>query len=220
MTHLSPPDDDNTAPPEELGARQAAVEPTLISALPASRAVADPDSKTRAHAALTEVEAEVAVDDRDEVFMRTALTEAEAAAAAGDVPVGAVIVSATGQILAYGRNRREQDNDPTAHAEVDALRAAARLLSTWRMEGAILYVTLEPCPMCAGALVNARIARLVYGCSDPKAGAVDTLFTIGRDTRLNHRFAVTSGVLAGESAALLRAFFAARRRKAAPARSP
>ncbi|AUX41518.1 adenosine deaminase [Sorangium cellulosum] len=144
----------------------------------------------------------------DVQYMREALAEAQAAAAVEDVPVGAVIVGADGAVLARGRNRREIDQDPTGHAEIDALRAAARRLGRWRLEGATVYATLEPCPMCAGALVNARIARLVYGCPDPKAGAVDTLFAIGRDSRLNHRFAVTSGVLADESAALLRAFFA------------
>jgi tRNA(adenine34) deaminase len=145
--------------------------------------------------------------------MLDALAEAEAAAASGDVPVGALIVDAAGVIIARGRNRRELDQDPTAHAEVDALRAAARKLGRWRLEGATVYVTLEPCPMCAGALVSARIARLVYGCADPKAGAVDTLFAIGRDARLNHRFAVTPGVLFEESAALLRAFFTRLRAK-------
>ncbi|XXY31436.1 nucleoside deaminase [Sorangium sp. So ce233] len=152
--------------------------------------------------------AERAEDAVDVLRMREAIAEAEAAAASGDVPVGALIVDANGAVLARGRNRREIDRDPTGHAEVDALRAAARQLGRWRLEGATVYATLEPCPMCAGALVNARIARLVYGCPDPKAGAVDTLFTIGRDHRLNHRFAVTSGVLADECAALLRAFFA------------
>ena len=147
----------------------------------------------------------------DRIHMSAAVAEAQAAAEAGDVPVGAVIVDASGQLIARGRNRREVDQDPTAHAEVDALRAAARALGHWRLGGATVYVTLEPCPMCAGALVNARIARLVYGCADPKAGAVETLFQIGRDPRLNHRFEVTPGVLADESAALLRAFFAARR---------
>jgi tRNA(adenine34) deaminase len=150
----------------------------------------------------------------DRARMLEALAEAEAAASAGDVPVGAVIVDAAGNLLARGRNRRELDQDPTAHAEVDAIRTAARTLGCWRLEGATLYVTLEPCPMCAGALVNARIARLVYGCADPKAGAVDTLFAIGRDARLNHRFEVTPGVLSDESAALLRAFFARLRAKA------
>jgi tRNA(adenine34) deaminase len=150
----------------------------------------------------------------DDAWMREALAEAAAAAEAGDVPVGAVVVDAGGVLLARGRNRRELDQDPTAHAEVDALRAAARRLGHWRLEGATVYATLEPCPMCAGALVNARIARLVYGCPDPKAGAVDTLFPIGRDGRLNHRFVVTAGVLSDESATLLRSFFA--RLRAAP----
>jgi tRNA(adenine34) deaminase len=147
----------------------------------------------------------------DEARMREALAEAEAAAAVGDVPVGALVVDAGGIVLARGRNRRELDQDPTAHAEVDAVRAAARALGRWRLEGATVYATLEPCPMCAGALVNARIARLVYACPDPKAGAVDTLFSIGRDSRLNHRFEVTAGVLADECAAVLRAFFTALR---------
>ncbi len=140
--------------------------------------------------------------------MREAINEAAAAAIVGDVPVGAVVVDATGAIVARGRNRREADQDPTAHAEIDALRGAAAALGHWRLEGATVFVTLEPCPMCAGALVNARVARLVYGCPDPKAGAVDTLFAIGRDLRLNHRFAVTSGVLGEECAALLKGFFA------------
>lgn len=154
--------------------------------------------------------------ERDDLFMREALAEAEAAAAAEDVPVGALVVSASGLVLARGRNRREADRDPTAHAEIEALREAARVTGAWRLLGATVYSTLEPCPMCAGALVNARIARLVYACPDPKAGAVDTLFTIGRDERLNHRFEVTRGVLSAESSALLRAFFAARRKRPAP----
>ena len=150
--------------------------------------------------------------------MAAALGEAKAAGEAGDVPVGAVVVDASGQTIARGRNRREADQDPTAHAEVDALRAAAHALGHWRLGGATVYATLEPCPMCAGALVNARIARLVYGCVDPKAGAVDTLFEIGRDPRLNHRFEITAGVLAEECAAILRAFFATRRRGPPPPR--
>lgn len=149
-----------------------------------------------------------APEDADARFMREAMREAEAAAEVGDVPVGAVVVDAAGSIIGRGRNRREADQDPTAHAEVDALRRASAALGHWRLEGATVYVTLEPCPMCAGALVNARVARVVYGCADPKAGAVDTLFTIGRDARLNHRFAVTPGVLGDACAALLKAFFA------------
>jgi tRNA(adenine34) deaminase len=147
----------------------------------------------------------------DAAWMALALEEARAAGAAGDVPVGAVIVSGDGAVLARGRNRREADGDPTAHAEVVALRAAAQALGHWRVEHT-LYVTQEPCPMCAGALVNARITRLVYGCDNPKAGAVATLFTIPTDPRLNHRMAVTGGVEAEACAAVLREFFAALRR--------
>lgn len=158
-------------------------------------------------------EAITAEPSADEGFMREAIAEAEAAALAGDVPVGCVIVDARGVIVGRGRNRREADQDPTAHAEVDALRRASAALGHWRMEGATVYVTLEPCPMCAGALVNARVARVVYGCADPKAGAVDTLFTIGRDPRLNHRFAVTSGVLGDACAGLLKSFFAGLRKR-------
>lgn len=142
--------------------------------------------------------------------MAEALAEARHAADAGDVPVGAVVV-VDGVIVGRGRNRREAAHDPCAHAEVEALREAAASRRSWRLVGATVYATLEPCPMCAGALVNARVARVVYGCADPKAGAVDTLFTIGRDPRLNHRFDVVSGVLRDECAALLKSFFAARR---------
>jgi tRNA(adenine34) deaminase len=152
--------------------------------------------------------------------MREAMREADAAAEVGDVPVGAVVVDAAGQIVGRGRNRREADQDPTAHAEVDALRRAAAALGHWRLEGATVYVTLEPCPMCAGALVNARVARVVYGCADPKAGAVDTLFAIGRDGRLNHRFTVTAGVLGEACAGQLKAFFAKLRARNAKARAP
>jgi tRNA(adenine34) deaminase len=140
-------------------------------------------------------------------WMQEALAEADRAALHGDVPVGCVIVGAAGQELARGRNRREVDGDPTAHAEIDALRAGARITGHWRLEGATVYVTLEPCAMCAGALVNARVARVVYGALDPKAGAVESLFNIGRDGRLNHRFEVTSGVLAPDAVARLQAFF-------------
>src|SRR5262245_35775370 len=130
----------------------------------------------------------------DEQWMMIALEEARAAAAVGDVPVGAVIV-ADGKLLGRGRNRRELDRDPTAHAEIVALRDAAQTLGQWRIE-ATLYVTQEPCSMCAGALVNARIKRLVYGCANPKAGAVTSLYSIVTDARLNHRIEVTSGVRA------------------------
>jgi tRNA(adenine34) deaminase len=147
----------------------------------------------------------------DEQWMHVALEEARAAAASGDVPVGAVIVAPDGKLLARGRNRRELDSDPTAHAEIVALREAAKSIGHWRVE-ATLFVTQEPCPMCAGALVNARITRLVYGCANPKAGAVASLYSIVSDSRLNHRMDVTSGVLATECAAVLSQFFADLRR--------
>ena len=148
--------------------------------------------------------------------MLEALNEARAAVQAGDVPVGAVIVVG-GQIVARGHNRREASGDPTAHAEIEALRAASRLIGRWHVEGT-LYVTQEPCPMCAGALVNSRVKRLVYGCANPKAGAVDTLFSIVNDSRLNHRMPVTSGVLADECAELLRSFFRQLRQNPRPKR--
>ena len=146
----------------------------------------------------------------DEDWMRIALEEARAAAGSGDVPVGAVIVQGDA-VVGRGRNRRELDRDPTAHAELVALRDAARTLGQWRVE-ATLYVTQEPCPMCAGALVNARIQRLVYGCANPKAGAVTSLFSIVSDPRLNHRMEVRSGVLAEACASELQKFFVDLRR--------
>ena len=144
----------------------------------------------------------------DEHYMRLALDEAGAAARVGDVPVGAIVVDSQGNVIGRGRNRREVDRDPTGHAEVVALREAASHVGSWRLEGAALFVTLEPCPMCAGACVNGRVARVVYGCDDPKAGAVRTLYAIGSDTRLNHRFEVKSGVLAAECGRVLSEFFA------------
>jgi len=140
--------------------------------------------------------------------MGAALAEADRAPEHGDVPVGAVVVGPDGAELARDHNRREEREDPTAHAELLALRSAAARIGHWRLEGATVYSTLEPCPMCAGALVAARVARVVYGARDPKAGAVDTLFSIGQDPRLNHRFEVEGGVLAEESARRLGAFFA------------
>ena len=142
--------------------------------------------------------------------MEVALAEAALAPAHGDVPVGAVVVR-HGVELGRGRNRREVDRDPTAHAEVVAIRAAAAALGTWRLDGCALYVTLEPCTMCAGALVQARVATLVYGADDPKAGAVVSLFDAVRDPRLPHVAEVVRGVGAGPSSELLRAFFATRR---------
>jgi tRNA(adenine34) deaminase len=143
--------------------------------------------------------------------MRRALAEARTAAATGDVPVGAVVIGPEGDVLGRGRNAREAGNDPTAHAEILALRAAAAALGSWRLDGCTLVVTLEPCAMCAGALVLARVARLVYGTTDPKAGAVGSQWDLVRDRRLNHRPEVVSGVLADECAALLREFFDAHR---------
>ena len=149
------------------------------------------------------------LDDR---HMREAIALAHAASAAGEVPIGCVIVhDPTGNVVGRGANRRETDEDPTAHAEVVALREAGRATGHWRLADCTLYVTLEPCPMCAGAIVNARVPRLVYGCDDTKAGAVRTLFRLCDDARLNHRVEVTAGVLADECAELLRAFFRAQR---------
>lgn len=143
--------------------------------------------------------------------MRAALREAEKAAAEGEVPVGAVVVGPAGEILARAHNRPVSAADPTAHAEILALRKAARKLSNYRLPGCRLVVTLEPCPMCAGAAVQARVAEIVFGAADPKAGAAMTLFRIPTDERLNHRAVVVPGVLAGECAALLTTFFRPRR---------
>ncbi len=143
--------------------------------------------------------------------MAAALELAGAAPAHGDVPVGAVVVTAGGEVVGTGANDREGAGDPTAHAEVLALRAAAAARGSWRLTGCTLVVTLEPCTMCAGALVLARVDRVVYGAADPKAGAAGSLWDVVRDRRLNHRPEVVGGVRAAESAALLRAFFRARR---------
>ncbi|GAB3857183.1 tRNA adenosine(34) deaminase TadA [Nocardioides maradonensis] len=143
--------------------------------------------------------------------MGAALDEARAALATGDVPIGAVVLSPEGEVIGTGRNVREADADPTGHAEVVALRAAARHRGEWRLEGCTLVVTLEPCTMCAGALVLARVQRLVFGAYDDKAGAVGSLWDVVRDRRLNHRPEVLAGVRAEESAALLADFFSAQR---------
>ena len=142
--------------------------------------------------------------------MRRALAEAAAALEHDDVPIGAVVVR-DGEVLASARNERELRGDPTAHAEVLALRAAAEAAGTWRLSGATVYVTLEPCPMCAGALVLARVARLVYGPQDPRAGAAYSLYNVVQDPRLNHSLEVTAGVLEDECAAVLRSFFKGKR---------
>ncbi len=140
-------------------------------------------------------------------WMRLALAEARAALPSGDVPVGAVVVGPDGAVVGRGRHVREAEGDPTGHAEVRALREAAAALGEWRLAGCTLVVTLEPCTMCAGALVLARVDRLVYGAEDPKAGAVGSLWDVVRDRRLNHRPEVVAGVRAEESTALLRSFF-------------
>ncbi|MCA9539112.1 MAG: tRNA adenosine(34) deaminase TadA [Myxococcales bacterium] len=150
----------------------------------------------------------------DHVWMGVCLVLARRAGASGEVPVGAVVVH-EGRIIGRGHNLRERLADPTAHAEIIALRQAAARIGHWRLCDCTLIVTLEPCPMCAGALVNARVARLVYGCSDPKGGAVESLYRIPTDARLNHRLEVEAGLRAPECAAVLRDFFRARRRRTA-----
>jgi tRNA(adenine34) deaminase len=147
---------------------------------------------------------------RDEYFRRLALREAERALEHDDVPIGAVIVH-EGEVLAAARNERELRKDPTAHAEVLALREASARLGTWRLLDTILYVTLEPCAMCAGAIVLGRVPRVIYAADDPKAGAAGSVLDVLSEPRLNHRPAVDGGLLAGEAAEMLRAFFASRR---------
>jgi tRNA(adenine34) deaminase len=148
----------------------------------------------------------------DRLWMQEALAEARRAGEIGEVPIGAVILL-QGEIIGRGHNRREIDRDPLAHAEILAIRQAARWIGGWRLSGCTMYVTLEPCAMCAGALVNSRIDRLVYGAADPKAGYCATLGNLVQDARLNHRLEVAAGVMEEESAALLRAFFVALRKK-------
>ena len=147
---------------------------------------------------------------RDEYYMRLALREAERALDHDDVPIGAVIVH-DGEVIAAARNERELRRDPTAHAEILAVREAAARLDSWRLLDTVLYVTLEPCAMCAGAIVLARVPRVVYGTDDPKAGAAGSVLDVLAEPRLNHRPAVARGLLADDAAALLRAFFASRR---------
>jgi tRNA(adenine34) deaminase len=147
---------------------------------------------------------------KDEYFMRLALREAERAARHGDVPIGAV-VALDGEVIAAAGNERELRKSPVAHAEIIAIEQAAAYMKSWRLLNTVLYVTLEPCPMCAGAIVQARIPHLVYGATDEKAGAAGTLYNVCQDARLNHCLEITTGVLADESAALLRQFFQARR---------
>jgi tRNA(adenine34) deaminase len=143
--------------------------------------------------------------------MRAALDQARSALDSDDVPIGAVVLDASGSVVGRGHNVRERDGDPTGHAEMLAVRRAAVAIGEWRLDGCTLVVTLEPCTMCAGASVLARVARVVYGADDPKAGAAGSLWDVVRDRRLNHRPEVTAGVRAEESATLLRAFFRAQR---------
>jgi tRNA(adenine34) deaminase len=180
---------------------------TLTSAAPLSDepdAEADTEPGPRAEPTRRHSEVEIG-------FMRRALAAAEQAAGRGEVPVGAVVTLGD-EVVAVAHNERETGSDPTAHAEIVALRRAAAAVGNWRLNDAHLYVTMEPCPMCAGALVNARIRRLYFGCDDPKAGAVRTLYQILDDRRLNHRVEVVPGLLAAEGAALLRGFFEKLRR--------
>ena len=144
--------------------------------------------------------------------MQAALAEARSALSTGDVPVGALVVDEAGEVIGRGRNVRERDHDPTGHAEVVAIRQAAAARGSWRLDGCTLVVTLEPCTMCAGAIVLSRLSRLVFGAYDDKAGAVGSLWDVVRDRRLNHRPEVLSGVLGNESTALLAEFFAEQRR--------
>lgn len=148
---------------------------------------------------------------RDEALMRLALDEAASATTTADVPVGAIVVDASGAVIGTGRNERELRHDPTAHAEVVALREAAARLGSWRLDGCALVVTLEPCVMCAGAILASRVDRVVFGAWDEKAGAAGSVLDVLRERRLPHRVEVVAGVLAGEAEAQLRAFFAQRR---------
>ena len=148
----------------------------------------------------------------DEQYMQMALDEARIAAEEGEVPIGAVVVHDS-EVIARAHNRRETDADPSAHAEFRAILEAARALGRWRLTGCTVYVTVEPCLMCAGLMVNARIDRCVYGAADPKGGAVGTLFDVSDDPRLNHSFRVTPGVCADECAQVMRDFFKARRKR-------
>jgi tRNA(adenine34) deaminase len=152
----------------------------------------------------------MSIDKEDERYMKVAIAEAAVAEENGDVPIGAVIVY-NNQIIGKACNQREQLKDPTAHAEIIALTQAAAFMQSWRLQGCTIYVTLEPCSMCAGALVLARMDRLVYGCDDPKAGACGSLYDIVRDERLNHRLEVTSGVLQEQYREQLQKFFERRR---------
>ncbi|HZW36259.1 MAG TPA: tRNA adenosine(34) deaminase TadA [Candidatus Deferrimicrobiaceae bacterium] len=153
------------------------------------------------------------MNEHREVWMRAAIREAESAAAAGEVPVGAVVVGPSGEILSRARNSPISANDPTAHAELLALRKAAKKVGNYRLTGCRLVSTIEPCPMCAGAAVHARVSEIIYGADDPKTGAVRSLYRIASDPRLNHRIHVISGVLAEECSALVTEFFRTKRKQ-------
>ena len=159
---------------------------------------------------ITEIEDAQLLEDQE--FMRAAMEQAALAAEEGEVPIGAVVVC-QGQIIAEGRNHRETDQDPSAHAEFSAIMQASRELERWRLSDCTVYVTLEPCVMCAGLMHQSRIGRCVYGAPDPKAGALGTLYSVHEDPRLNHNFEVTSGVLQSECAQILKDFFARRRKE-------
>ncbi len=152
------------------------------------------------------------VDEEHSMYMGLALDLARQASSRGEVPVGAVVVK-DGRVIGHGSNRREQDQDPLAHAEILAISQAAHNTRLWRLDDTTIYVTMEPCPMCAGAIVNARIPRVVYGCDDPKAGAARTLYTILQDDRLNHRCEVVPGIRAQESSKMLQDFFESLRKR-------
>lgn len=145
--------------------------------------------------------------NEDERFMRLAIEQARIAGRMGEVPIGAVITDGEGRVISSGYNLREAGNDPTGHAEIIAIKKAGEALGSWRLEGSVLYVTIEPCLMCMGAIILARIKRLVFGARDPKAGAVFSVYEIGNDRRLNHTVEVTEGICAGECSALLTDFF-------------
>lgn len=155
----------------------------------------------------------------DEDYMSHAIQLAQKAANEGDIPVGAIVVSPSGEIIGQGRNRRRVEHDPTAHAEIVAIRQAAQALSTWNLSGCTLYVTLEPCPMCAGAILQSRLSRLVYGCTDPRAGCCGTLLDITGDKRFPQRIEVISGILKTQSRQLLQDFFIKCREKTRKNRS-
>ncbi|NOT48381.1 MAG: tRNA adenosine(34) deaminase TadA [Acidobacteria bacterium] len=154
---------------------------------------------------------ETLFNPRDEELMRIAIAAAITARDVDEVPIGACLINETGEVIATGYNRTITDNDPTAHAEIIALRAAAENVGNYRLTGTTLYTTIEPCVMCAGAIVNARVSRLVYGAADERFGAVETLFRICDDARLNHRVDVTAGILASECREMMQTFFKARR---------